>query len=249
METCPECLHSYASVHMRQVEKELRLCCVCEGKAKDGAKARKKPKGNGEWIRWGKKSSLPFICLGFMIMVYIILICTPMGASVMAMARGKKAPVDELQASGGVMTLNLQGDVTFELGSSNLKPAAAASMEKVAESVRRYSTAKVTVRGYTDSLGSEKANLLLSRQRAESVRNWMAKSGHIPEAQIAVEGMGSKDPVAPNTNPDGSDNVAGREQNRRVTVTLTAQTEKSGDWLGLWAGVERWKAWISQTGK
>ncbi|MCB1811656.1 MAG: OmpA family protein, partial [Candidatus Competibacteraceae bacterium] len=37
-----------------------------------------------------------------------------------------------------------------------------------------------------------------------------------------TRGMGELQPIAPNTNPDGSDNPAGRAQNRRVDITVDA---------------------------
>jgi outer membrane protein OmpA-like peptidoglycan-associated protein len=38
-----------------------------------------------------------------------------------------------------------------------------------------------------------------------------------------VRGYGEADPVAPNRRPDGSDNPAGRRQNRRVEVKFKGQ--------------------------
>ena len=38
--------------------------------------------------------------------------------------------------------------------------------------------------------------------------------------QFASAGHGKADPVAPNNNPDGSDNPAGRAKNRRVTIAF-----------------------------
>jgi outer membrane protein OmpA-like peptidoglycan-associated protein len=118
------------------------------------------------------------------------------------------------------LTLNLSGDVLFDSGDASLKAAANGSLKEVAKVIRQRPQASVVIRGYTDSVGSEQANLALSKQRAESVRDWLAKSG-IPAKQFSVLGMGAKDPVAPNTNANGSDNPAGREQNRRVTLSVT----------------------------
>ena len=41
-----------------------------------------------------------------------------------------------------------------------------------------------------------------------------------PGATFQSTGKGAADPVAPNTNPDGSDNPEGRARNRRVTITF-----------------------------
>lgn len=128
-----------------------------------------------------------------------------------------------------VITLNLQGDVLFEFGRTDLKEGATEPMERLVDVVRQYRAAKITVRGYTDAVGSEKANLTLSLQRAETVRDWIARRADMPAEAIAVEGVGSRDPVAPNLTPEGADNPAGRAQNRRVTVTLSGRLIVAGE--------------------
>ncbi len=124
------------------------------------------------------------------------------------------------QFGSQTLTMNLRSDVLFEFNSSALKSAANSSLKDVTKVIRQRPNPSVVIRGYTDSIGSEQSNLVLGRQRAESVRDWLVKNG-IPSKQISVIGMGAKDPVAPNTNANGSDNPAGREQNRRVTVSVS----------------------------
>lgn len=119
------------------------------------------------------------------------------------------------------VTLNLRSDVLFEFSNASLKSGAAETLRDVAKMVRQRPAATVVIRGYTDSIGTEQANMALSLQRAESVRDWMVKKASIPAKQLSVQGLGARDPVAPNTAPDGSDNPSGREQNRRVTVAVT----------------------------
>ena len=75
------------------------------------------------------------------------------------------------------------------------------------------------IEGHTDSKGSSEANLALSKKRAESVRNWLVNEKGI-SATITTEGLGETRPVAPNRNPDGTDNPEGRQKNRRVTITV-----------------------------
>jgi hypothetical protein len=43
-----------------------------------------------------------------------------------------------------------------------------------------------------------------------------------PGISYSSRGLGSADPVAPNTKPDGTDNPAGRALNRRVTIAFAA---------------------------
>jgi photosystem I P700 chlorophyll a apoprotein A2 len=46
------------------------------------------------------------------------------------------------------------------------------------------------------------------------------KKGGVGNKNITTKGMGEADPVAPNENPDGSDNPEGRQKNRRVEITV-----------------------------
>ncbi|MGH8565635.1 MAG: OmpA family protein [Gammaproteobacteria bacterium] len=63
-------------------------------------------------------------------------------------------------------------------------------------------------------------NLDLSKRRAEAVKDWLVKKKAVPEPIITTRGFGETKPVTPDTNPDGSDNPQGRQQNRRVEITV-----------------------------
>jgi outer membrane protein OmpA-like peptidoglycan-associated protein len=52
------------------------------------------------------------------------------------------------------------------------------------------------------------------------VKEWLVKNGNVPAANVTAKGFGEDNPVAPNTNTDGSDNPAGRALNRRVTIIV-----------------------------
>lgn len=77
----------------------------------------------------------------------------------------------------------------------------------------------VVVNGYTDAIGSDGYNLALSDRRAQAVRDWLAARAYLPNS-TAIKGYGKADPVAPNANPDGSDDPQGRAKNRRVDVVV-----------------------------
>jgi photosystem I P700 chlorophyll a apoprotein A2 len=76
----------------------------------------------------------------------------------------------------------------------------------------------VVVVGHTDSIGSESSNQALSVDRAASVVESLAQELGIDVGRLSAEGRGASEPVAPNTNPDGSDNPDGRQLNRRVEI-------------------------------
>lgn len=79
--------------------------------------------------------------------------------------------------------------------------------------------APATVEGHTDAKGSDAYNQTLSEKRARTVRDWLAARGALP-VDTPIQGWGERRPIAPNLKPDGSDDPAGRQKNRRVEVTL-----------------------------
>jgi outer membrane protein OmpA-like peptidoglycan-associated protein len=78
---------------------------------------------------------------------------------------------------------------------------------------------KISIEGHADSIGSKDYNLKLSGKRAETVLQEMV-SGQVQRERLRSEGFGELHPVAPNANPDGSDNPEGRSRNRRVEIII-----------------------------
>lgn len=111
---------------------------------------------------------------------------------------------------GYVLTL---GDVLFTTGQADLKPGAAANMDKLADFLTRHPDQAVVVEGHTDSVGSQSYNQSLSQRRADAVRGYLVSRG-IGSSRVVAVGRGENTPVAPN------DNVGGRQQNRRVEVVI-----------------------------
>ena len=56
----------------------------------------------------------------------------------------------------------------------------------------------------------------------------MEQQGNVASSQISTSGYGESRPVAPNTNPDGSDNPEGRQKNRRVEIVIERQVTQDG---------------------
>ena len=99
--------------------------------------------------------------------------------------------------------------VHFESGSAKLTPDSFSVLDRVVKSLMAYPEVKVEIRGYTDSVGSWELNLKLSKQRANSVKEYLVNSGLVPERLIA-EGYGEADPV------ESNDTAGGRAANRRI---------------------------------
>jgi outer membrane protein OmpA-like peptidoglycan-associated protein len=124
------------------------------------------------------------------------------------------------QQSGRSLSMNLSGDVLFDYDKAVLKPAAEEALKKVAVVLSQFPESRVTIEGYTDSKGGKAVNLPLSRERAGAVKDWLVKNGDVLATNITAKGFGEDNPVAPNTNADGTDNPAGRALNRRVTIIV-----------------------------
>ena len=116
--------------------------------------------------------------------------------------------------------IELNADVLFDFDKSNLRPEAAGSLREVGEVAKSYATSPLLIEGHTDSKGSHPYNMKLSDDRAASVKNWLVENAGVSWSRITTRGWGETKPIAPNINPDGSDNPAGRQKNRRVEITI-----------------------------
>jgi outer membrane protein OmpA-like peptidoglycan-associated protein len=113
-----------------------------------------------------------------------------------------------------------QADALFEFDKADLTPKALESLQKLADAIGQLEATSITVEGHTDAKGSEDYNNKLSLARALAVKTQLARAKPLSKLPFGVEGHGEGDPVAPNTNPDGSDSPEGRAKNRRVEVVL-----------------------------
>jgi outer membrane protein OmpA-like peptidoglycan-associated protein len=111
---------------------------------------------------------------------------------------------------GVVLTL---GDILFETGKSALMPGAKRTINILAEFLKKHPKRNILIEGFTDSVGSDSYNMNLSRKRALAVRAALTVRGVLSE-RIATKGYGERFPVA------GNKTEAGRQQNRRVEVTI-----------------------------
>lgn len=116
--------------------------------------------------------------------------------------------------NGDQIILNMPDNVTFDTGSSSLKPAGANTLVGVAMVLKEYDKTAVNVVGHTDSTGSRETNMRLSQQRADSVASSLITQG-VSASRIRTAGVGPDQPVASNSTAQG------KAQNRRVTITLS----------------------------
>jgi OmpA-OmpF porin, OOP family len=85
--------------------------------------------------------------------------------------------------------------------------------DTVIAAITRYPVPDIVVIGHTDRVGSDTVNDALARQRAETARNALIRSGVAPENIVAV-GRGKREPAVPT-----ADGVA-EPRNRRVEIVV-----------------------------
>jgi outer membrane protein OmpA-like peptidoglycan-associated protein len=113
------------------------------------------------------------------------------------------------------LKLNM-GDVLFDTGKYDLRPPAREALAKLSGIVLAHPGLQLTVEGYTDSVGSDAFNDLLSEQRAIAVRTYLVGEG-LSENAVVAEGLGKAMPIASNDTPKG------RQQNRRVEIIVSGE--------------------------
>lgn len=99
--------------------------------------------------------------------------------------------------------------IVFETGSAVIDKASAPVLARAAVAISKAPDAKIEVAGFTDDVGSDKANQKLSERRAASVKAYLVKSG-VPASQLSARGYGEQDPVVDNSTADN------RSENRRI---------------------------------
>ncbi len=107
------------------------------------------------------------------------------------------------------------GGILFPTGSSTLSPEAHAVLSQIAFNLKQNKDTNLTIVGYTDNTGSYEVNMRISKQRAESVMNYLSQQG-VPMSRMKTIGEGWNNPVASNYTAEG------RKQNRRVELFITA---------------------------
>lgn len=117
------------------------------------------------------------------------------------------------ERQGDNIVMAMQGNVTFDVGKANIKSEFYPVLDRLATILKERNQTFIEVAGHTDNTGSDEVNLPLSRNRANSVANYLTERG-INRARLGEQGMGSAYPIANNLTPEN------RQLNRRVEVTL-----------------------------
>ena len=108
--------------------------------------------------------------------------------------------------------INLE-HVLFEVNKSDIRETSAKALEFAVNLMKQYPDIIVEIAGHTDATGTKEKNMNLSRDRAESVRQYLIGRG-IAQTRIIAKGYGPIHPVASNKTAEG------RKKNRRTELRI-----------------------------
>lgn len=109
--------------------------------------------------------------------------------------------------------------IQFETGKAIIKKKSFPLLDEIVTILNNYPDYYMTIDGHTDNVGKPEANMILSQNRAASVKNYFVSKG-ISTNRITTAGHGETEPVATNKT------AAGRAKNRRVAMDLKLMTNK-----------------------
>lgn len=118
-----------------------------------------------------------------------------------------------VERHGDTISLNMQNDILFDVGSSSLGSRADEVLRAVAIVLKKYDETRVNVYGFTDTTGTAARNTELSQRRAQVVADKLMSNG-VASARLNTKGMGET-----NLKVSTADNVA-EARNRRVEIVL-----------------------------
>jgi outer membrane protein OmpA-like peptidoglycan-associated protein/tetratricopeptide (TPR) repeat protein len=119
----------------------------------------------------------------------------------------------------------LIGTVFYDYDQSRLRADAPDTLNKVVKFMIDNPEFVLEVGSHTDGRGSDEYNDDLGKKRSDAVIRYLV-SKKVPAARLASKSYGKRVPVAPNENPDGSDNPDGRSKNRRTEFKLIDKVKK-----------------------
>ena len=104
--------------------------------------------------------------------------------------------------------------VLFDNNSFALLPASLPELNKLVQILEENPSMHIQISGYTDNIGKQSDNLVLSTNRAKAIVNYLSSKG-IATERLTYKGFGSDNPIATN------ETAAGRALNRRTSFTIT----------------------------
>lgn len=121
----------------------------------------------------------------------------------------------QVERVGEGIKITFDSGILFDVNKAELKQLSKQELEKLATTLNKYNDTHILLEGHTDATGTNEHNLELSRQRAQSVANYLSSLSVDPQ-RFTIMGYGEDQPIADNETADG------RQKNRRVEVAIYA---------------------------
>ena len=122
--------------------------------------------------------------------------------------------------------LSLSASGLFALSSKKIKPSGQQALDEMVEQLRGMQYDSVLIVGHTDPTGPKAMNDKLSKQRAESVKEYLVSKGVDP-SRIKTDGKGGAEPLAKTQNCDSlprTEKIACYAPDRRVEIEVVGGT-------------------------
>ena len=145
-------------------------------------------------------------------------------ASVSTMEIKRSDPDDTIQVTiflDSVRNSFSVSNIYYDYDQASLRPESVASLDSVVHFLTDNPSISVEIYSYTDSKGNPEYNLALSQRRAQSVLDYLEKSG-VERNRLTARGFGDKNNNAPNQ-INGKDNPEGRQKNRRTEFRIVTE--------------------------
>jgi OOP family OmpA-OmpF porin len=137
-------------------------------------------------------------------------------ANIAAIEASFTADEARVYRQGEDVVISLLG-INFASGRSTIDSSSSALMRKVQQALASFPDSSIVVEGHTDANGSDSANLILSQDRADAVKQYLVTQFGTNAEKISSIGYGEARPVATN------ETTAGRARNRRIDLVIHVQ--------------------------
>ena len=105
-------------------------------------------------------------------------------------------------------------NLEFESGKDIILEVSKVALDELADVLIKKATWKLEISGHTDNIGGENFNLVLSKKRAEALKNYLIFKG-VDTNRLITFYFGETQPLIDNTT------LEGRKKNRRVEMKIT----------------------------
>ena len=111
------------------------------------------------------------------------------------------------------MIIRLVG-LSFPVGDAVIQTQYYGLLRQVQKAISVYPDSPIIIEGHTDSQGGDEANMQLSQERADAVREYLIANQGLDASRVTAVGYGKTRPIASN------ESESGRAQNRRIDVVI-----------------------------